>query len=984
MSTDSRAPEDRSRVSVRVLGVFEAAVDGRVVSLGGPRQRAVLARVLAGGDTAVPAEQIVDDVWGERAIASTVASVHAYVSRLRRLLGEDALPRHRGGYVLDRRVVDVDADAFVEEVVSGKRALARGEDVDAAAALGTSLGRWCGPRAFGPIGDLTFLCGESARLEELRISAAETLADAHARQGRGGEDVELLEELAAQDPLRESLTVRLVTALYTAGRQADALTAFERCRRSLAEQLGVDPAPPLRRVHAAVLAQEAPVSVSAAGPVLPMNLPPRNRSFVGRRALLGTVGQVLDDDTRRPRAVALSGLAGAGKTELALELAYRRHREGRVAWWIASEDPAGTAASLADLAAALGITHHKREEDTRAALWIELDRTPGWILVFDNVDEPGWIEPFLPTAQHGDVVITSRNPAWRRLARPIAVPPLARQESVTYVMERSGDRDAAGADALADLLGDLPLALEQACAYIEQTGMSVPDYVHLFRGRRASLLLRDAAGGRTVATTWGLAFDRLRDRSPPAAAVLETVAFLSPDAISLETLAPLAADELDLQDAIAELLRLSLVDRKGNVLRVHRLVQDVVRARLPAPLRRTRLEEAAALCVSRPGSDGAAAAGAATHLVVLAGHSETIGAVPDGLVEALAGLARRYAGRALYPAAEQVLEAALRLVDVQGRDADPVLDGALVCQLGEVLDAAGRLGEALELHQRAVEILNRVPEPDDVVLAHAHNRLGHVLNCADDADGAVAAHERALATLQRSGRDELVAAVLVDLGYTLWGAGRLDRAGAVLHRGRSMLERQGRRDDRDWAHATAGLGMVEQDRGHLEQAVAHQRTAIEAFTRACGAGHPDTAQALDKLGYALHLQGRAHEAVEAHQRGVRLLERVLGVDDSRVAMTLTNLGLALADAGRLDEAVTAQARAHAIFLSALGPKHASTLLAARRWAVALAAAGQPGRARAVLEEILDIATARAGDNDAERGRIEADAAAVYAAAGDLG
>ncbi len=164
----------------------------------------------------------------------------------------------------------------------------------------------------------------------------------------------LLEELAALDPLRESLALRLVTALYAAGRQADALAAFERCRRSLADQLGVDPAPPLRRVHAAVLAQEAPTAAAAVGRNPPVNLPPRNRSFIGRKTLLAEVDRLLDDDTHRPRAVALSGLAGVGKTELALEVAYRRHREGRVAWWIVADDPAGTATGLADLAAAAG------------------------------------------------------------------------------------------------------------------------------------------------------------------------------------------------------------------------------------------------------------------------------------------------------------------------------------------------------------------------------------------------------------------------------------------------------------------------------------------------------------------------------------------------------------------------------------------------------------------------------------------------------
>ena len=115
--------------------------------------------------------------------------------------------------------------------------------------------------------------------------------------------------------------------------------------------------------------------------------------------------------------------------------------------------------------------------------------------------------------------------------------------------------------------------------------------------------------------------------------------------------------------------------------------------------------------------------------------------------------------------------------------------------------------------------------------------------------------------------------MLTDLGYTLWAAGRLEEAGTALRAGREMLERQGRRDGRDWAHATAGLGLVEQDRGQLVAAAQHQRTVIEVFTRVCGSHHPDTAQALDKLGYVLRLQGRCQESMDAHERAARLLER---------------------------------------------------------------------------------------------------------------
>jgi DNA-binding SARP family transcriptional activator len=952
-----------SRAAVRVLGGFTAAVGGRDVPLGGPQQRAVLARVLTAEGEAVSAEQVVHDVWGERSADTTLASVHAYVSRLRRLLGHDAMPRRPGGYLLDRAVVTVDADLFVADVHEGRRALARGDDGAAAAVLAAALERWSGPSAFGDgaVRDAGFLAPVASRLEELRVVAAEVLADAHARCGQAAEDVALLEELAARDPLRESVAERLVRALYAAGRQADALAAYMRCSRALADELGVDPSPALRSMYAAVLAQE-PLP-GAAGPVLPTHLPPRNRSFVGRHALGADVEASLDDDTHRPRAVALTGLGGVGKTELALELAHRRHRYGRVAWWIAAEDPAATATGLAALATALGIAAFERGEDTRAALWTELDRTPGWLLVYDNADEPRLLEPFLPAARHGDVVITSRNPAWRRLARPVAVGPLTRAESVDYVVSRTGDRRA-DAEALAELLGDLPLALEQACAYIEQTQMPVADYVQLFRRRRDGLLLRVADGsGRTVATTWGLAFDRLASRSRRAAELLETIAFLAPDAITVETLSRFEPDDLTLHDAIAELLRLSLVDREADVVRVHRLVQDVVRARMTAANRVERLDAVARACVTQTGEDEAVPDALAAHLVGLAAHAEALGTKPDGLVDALSTVAARQAERALYPAAEHVLRTALRLHGA----GDLAVRGRLVCELGQVLDAAGRLGPALALHREAVRILDATVADDDVVLACAYNRLGHVLNCADDAPAAIDAHRRALVVLRRARRDDLVPAVLIDLGFTLWGVHRLGPAQEALRAGRELLEQQGHREGRDWAHATAGLGMVEQDAGHLDEAVAHQRTAIATFTRICGPDHPDTAQAMDKLGYALRLQGRAAEAIEVHRRGARLLERVLGPDDSRVAMALTNLGLDLADAGMPDQAVGVQTRARAVFAAALGPAHASTLLAGERLADALDDAGQRARADVVREEVRAAATARPGVHRAPPG-----------------
>lgn len=936
MSTDAGAAVD-------VLGVFEARVGGVAVAVGGPLQRLVLSRMIATGGVSVTMDQIVADVWGDRPAQAGSATLHPYISRLRKLLGADVIQRRDGAYVLDRRAVVIDADRFTEEVTTGRQALARADDTTAVEVLGKALERWRGRHAYGELGDAPCLAAEIARLAEMRTAAAEMLADALARRGGDGAEIELLEELAAHDPLRESLALRLMRALYAVGRQADALVAFERCRHALADQLGVDPTPALRAVHASVLAQKGRTRGPLLRPVVLTNLPPRNRSFIGRTTLLARLERALDDDRRRPHAIALTGLSGAGKTETALELAYRRVLAGRVAWWIPAEDPTRTAAGIADLAAALDITPCRREQDTHAELWKALDRLPGWVLVFDNADDPDLLARFLPTAVHGDVVITPRNPSWRRLAEPVVVPIMDRRESVGYLTWRSGDPDATGADALAELLGDLPLALEQAGAYIEQTGMTIQDYVRLFERRRPTMLLRETPDGRTVATTWGLAFDRLKARSALAATVLETIAFLSPDTIGIALLLPLAADELSFHDALAEMLRFSLVDRQTDTLRVHRLVQDVVRARMSPDTVWRRLAAATRLCTGDPTS---ADSELATHLMVLGNHSEhgeTARSTPPGLVTALAAMARCYSDRVLYPVAEQMLRQALRLINRQDDMGTSADRAALTCQLGEVLDAAGRLDEALVTHQEAVALLADVVGHDDVV-SHVHNRLGHVLSCADRHADAIAEHRLALATLLVGGRDELLAPVHVDLGYTLWALGRLDDARAALEAGLDLLARHGRQACRDWAHATAGLGMVAQDAGDLDRAVVCHQSAIALFTAVCGADHPDTAQALDKLGYTLRLQGHVTEAIAAHRRGVSLLERFLGRHDSRVAMTLTNLCLAYADAGRIGAAIAAQSRAHAIFESALGRHHTSTVMAGTRWA-AVAGAAPPGQRR---------------------------------------
>ena len=146
------------------------------LTLGGPLQRLVLARMAAAGDVVVTADQIVTDIWGDRAGGMSVGTLHTYVSRLRKLLGNTAIPRRGGGYTLDRSVVVVDADCFFTEVTAGGHALARADDTRAIELLRKALNRWRGRSAYGDLGNVPCLTSEVARLDETRMTATEMLS----------------------------------------------------------------------------------------------------------------------------------------------------------------------------------------------------------------------------------------------------------------------------------------------------------------------------------------------------------------------------------------------------------------------------------------------------------------------------------------------------------------------------------------------------------------------------------------------------------------------------------------------------------------------------------------------------------------------------------------------------------------------------------------------------------------------------------------
>ncbi|WP_148086167.1 BTAD domain-containing putative transcriptional regulator [Actinocorallia herbida] len=335
----SPAPAPAPSLSFRMLGPLEVLRDGVPVDLGGRRQRALLALLLVRPSAYVAAGDLADELWSGAPPAGAVATLRSYISVLRRELESGqpyrVLVSRAGGYALE--APESDALAFTGLLESGEAALAGGGHAAAAADFAAALGLWHGPALAG-LPDLAPLRLEADRLAELRVRAEEGLMTAQVGLGRHGEAVSGLRRLAAAHPLRETAHRQLILALYRTGNQAEALTAYETLRRTLAAELGIDPSPELRALHGRILQQdpglftpvEAPPPPAAARPA-----PEARRPYVGRA---GELASLMEFAESGEGIRVVTGPGGIGKTELAERVAAHAASRGVPVVWGRSPD----------------------------------------------------------------------------------------------------------------------------------------------------------------------------------------------------------------------------------------------------------------------------------------------------------------------------------------------------------------------------------------------------------------------------------------------------------------------------------------------------------------------------------------------------------------------------------------------------------------------------------------------------------------------
>jgi tetratricopeptide (TPR) repeat protein len=687
------------------------------------------------------------------------------------------------------------------------------------------------------------------------------------------------------------------------------------------------------------------------------NLPHhRNPNFTGRDELLRRLRDALNGGSAAALTQAIHGLGGVGKTQLAIEHVYRFAGDYSLVWWVRSETVESRNADYEALAKRLKLfpgEERAEQSEVIEAVRRALEQRDGWLLVFDNAPDPKSIEGYRPRGGGGHVIVTSRHAAWGKVARPLQVKVWEPKESVRFLLSRTGREDEKAAGELAEELGYLPLALEQAAAYVEHAAISLADYLDLFRKRRLELFEGGwtPEEGRTVTTTWEISFQRVREIFPPAADLVHLCAFFAPDDIPLEVIVegaedlpePLAGavrDPLELNRAVALLRDHSLLGAEADEggrrnLSVHRLVQAVTRDRLAVDEREKWLDASVKVTNrafpfdSHQPQHWPQCERLSPHAAQAAAHAEEAQLSLEPASRLLNQLGMYARGRAELQRARSYYERALGIFEkVHGPDHPNV--ATLANNMGQILNALGDLAGALEWTQRALGIDEKVYGPDHPEVAIRANNIGQILKAQGDLAGALEWTRRALGIDEKVyGPDHPNVATLVNnIGTILQAQGDLAGALEWSQRALGIDEKVYGPDHPEVATDANNIGRILQDQGDLAGALEWTQRALRIDEKVYGPDHPNVARDANNIGGILQSQGDLAGALEWTKRALGIDEKAYGPDHPNVAIRANNIGQILQAQGDLAGALEYEQRALRIFEKLFGPDHPHTRIAA--------------------------------------------------------
>ena len=643
----------------------------------------------------------------------------------------------------------------------------------------------------------------------------------------------------------------------------------------------------------------------------------------------------------------LRGLGGIGKTQLALEYAYRYGGQYHLVWWVRADNHETLASDYAALAPHLNVAPQAAQDQPAmiAAVRRWLERHSDWLLILDNAPEPAAIRAYLPNTPHGRVLITSRHYfGWGGSARLLNVPVLPREEAVDLLIDATQQSDREAAAAIAETLGDLPLALAQAAAYIEAAELSLTGYLQRLRSHLQMLLKRGEGSPDypdTVATTWTMAFEALEQSQPGAIGLLKLCAYFAPDdmphallrenaSVLPEGLSGVVSDDLQWDEAIIGLRRYALMEVAEESLSMHRLVQAITRNRLRIEENR-QWAEASLKCVRAvfSGSSSpldpqtwASCARYLPHAVAVVNHIDnTDGAALDAAF-LLNEMGVYLNVRAQYEEARPYYERALAIREQALGPEHPDVATSLN-NLAELYRIQGYYAEAEPYHQRALAIREQALGPEHSDVATSLNNLALLYYAKGRYAEAEPYHQRALAIREQALGPEHsdVATSLNNLALLYHDQGRYTEAEPYYQRALAIVEKRLGSDHPHFAASLNNLAELYHDQSRYAEAEPYYQRALVIIEKALGPNHPNVAATLNNLAAFYYAQGAYSEAERYYQRALGILEKTLGIDHPDVAASLNNLAELYCVQGRYAEAELNYQRAFSIWKKALGPDH---------------------------------------------------------------
>ncbi|YCK39888.1 BTAD domain-containing putative transcriptional regulator [Actinomadura sp. ATCC 39365] len=899
-------------VRFNILGRLEATVGDRPVRLGGPRARAVLAMLVVGHGKVLSIDRLAT-AWGQNPPATVRNQVMIAVAALRKGLREagaesEIIKTEGSGYRLVGGLVDTQhAEQCIEQ---GRQAAQAGRQAEAADLLGQALALWRGP----VLGDLELeeLAAFAGRWEELRLAVLEERAELDLALGRHRNVVGELSELLAGHPLRERLRGLLMTALHGSGRRSDALEVYRQGRALLADELGLDPGPELRRLEAAILADAPdlePVHGGDETRQVPAELPADVTAFVGRERDLALLRRyALSGGV--PSVTTVTGPAGAGKTALAVRFGHlvaEEFPDGRLYVNLrghAPRPPMSPLEALVRMLGSLGTPPERIPEEEEAAAGLYRSRLSGrrMLVLLDDARTAEQVRPLLPGAPGCLVLVTSRNAlaglAVSHGARNLSLGVLDRRESVRLLASVVGDqRLSAEPDAakqIVRLCGRLPLALRVAAATLAtRPRRSLSEYAAALSARGLDLLRID--GDVAVRAAFELSYAGLPEAERRLFRLLGLVR--GPDIT-----APAAAALAGVETAEAE----QLLDRlaAAHLIEEHRpyryTCHDLLRQYAGELALRDDAPAAGVQALERLGdwylAEAVAAAESAYPSITRLPLPATSGLRPRA--EAMAWLSAEQANLvafALHAADAAFSVPAARRPPISGprRHAWLIADalrGHFVHHTATSLADIVAVSDAAA-HAAAVE-------NDPLGLAAAHLCAGTAALCRAAYSAARLACDLAVRHSERAGWSAGAAAAHNNAAAACHDQGELGRA--IDHLVRSVELNREIGDTYGEARATGNLGAVHLECGDLEAAERHLRDAIALHRHL---RNSELSHSLNELATVRRLSGDLDEALALATEALRH-DRAsdLHVPESK---SLTTLAEIHRDRGRLDLALEA-------------------------------------------------------------------------------